>query len=79
MSTVVSKFTGNADSFAESVQMSTDLLKIVGVGDSLQHVERVLSGCCQCGYTLEIHHLPRGPQCAWHAGGILPVDGVDWH
>ena len=43
-----------------------------------KNVERVLSCCSQCGCTMEIHQMPRGPRCARHAGGILSLDGVDW-
>ena len=51
---------------------------IVGDGDNLQNLERALSWCSQRGYTTETHQMPRGPMCARHAGGKLPVDGVDW-
>ena len=41
-------------------------------------LERVLPWCCQCGYAAEVHQMPRGPMCARHDGGTLPVDGIDW-
>ena len=57
--------------------VGSNLLKIAGVGDSLQNLERARSWCSLCGCETKIHKMPRGPKCVRHAGGTLLVDGVD--
>ena len=62
-------------------RVGSNLLKIVGVGDSLQILDRAWSWCSQCWCETEIHQMPRGPKCVRHAGGhslLLAWTGVVW-
>ena len=62
-------------------QADSNLLKIVGAGDSLQNLERPWSWCTQCGCATEVHQMPRGPKCVRHAGNyslLMAGTGADW-
>ena len=86
VSTEVSKFAGNADSFAESVHSSTGWLQLAQGSWALETVcknlGQALSRRSQCGNAVEMHQQVRGPKerpaCWWGCSLLMALPGVDW-
>ena len=74
VSTEVSKFSRNADGFAESVHLSTGWLQL-GQGDNLQNGGKAQHRRGQCYDTVEMRQRPRGSKRTQQAGGTLFADG----